>query len=65
MQKEETEDSYLVFHEESEQSCAKAIKLGSAENVLTKWSTLKEPGSLLLQIFVKKLLRCDVSDTCH
>lgn len=36
MQKEETEDSYLVFHEESEQSCAKAIKLGSAENVLTK-----------------------------
>jgi len=50
---------------EPQQSCEKAIKLGSAENVLTNCSTLNEPGSELLPTLVTELDKVDVSKICH
>lgn len=40
--------AYLLYQEGSQQSCAKAFKLGSDEKVLTNWSTV--PGSLRLSV---------------
>lgn len=43
---EQSQRTCLLFQEGSQQSCAKAIKLGSDEKVPTNWSTVTEPGPL-------------------
>ena len=57
--------SYLSFQDLSQHNCAKAIRLGSDEKVLTKWSTLSESSSLWLLASMLDSSRVLKPKTCY